>query len=102
MCLAAGVITRDQEIICPLDEVGKFVDPVTDFKGQYVKDADKNIIKRLKEDGRLVSASQIKHSYPFCWRSDTPLLYRYRLGKKPLCFFLENNGFSLIRYLYIL
>ena len=76
MCLAAGVIKRDQEIVCPLDDTGKFVDPVTDFKGQYVKDADKNIIKKLKEIGRLVNQAQIKHNYPFCWRSETPLLYR--------------------------
>ena len=59
-----------------MDDTGKFVDPVTDFKGQYVKDADKNIIKKLKEIGRLVNQAQIKHNYPFCWRSETPLLYR--------------------------
>ena len=52
------------------------MDPVADFKGQYVKDADKNIIKKLKELGRIVNASQTKHSYPFCWRSETPLLYK--------------------------
>ena len=69
-------MVRGQEVICPLDDTGKFVAPVTDFLGEYVKDADKNIIKKLKEDGRLVSASQIQHSYPYCWRSDTPLLYR--------------------------
>ena len=56
--------------------MGRFVDPVTDFKGQYVKDADKNIIKKLKEEGRLFSQAQLTHSYPFCWRSETPLLYR--------------------------
>ncbi|KAG9337039.1 hypothetical protein JZ751_029806, partial [Albula glossodonta] len=39
-------------------------------------DADKNIIKLLKERGRLVNASTFKHSYPFCWRSDTPLIYK--------------------------
>ncbi|KAG7319032.1 hypothetical protein KOW79_017506, partial [Hemibagrus wyckioides] len=39
-------------------------------------DADKNIIKCLKENGRLVNASNFKHSYPFCWRSDTPLIYK--------------------------
>ena len=76
MCLAAGVIARDQEIVCPVDDTGKFMDPVSDFKGQYVKDADKNIIKKLKELGRIVNASQTKHSYPFCWRSETPLLYK--------------------------
>ncbi|XP_058119067.1 isoleucine--tRNA ligase, cytoplasmic [Anopheles ziemanni] len=76
VCLANGVIKRDQEIVCPVDASGKFVDPVTDFCGQYVKDADKAIIKLLKERGRLVLASQVKHNYPFCWRSDTPLIYK--------------------------
>ena len=63
-------------MVCPLDDVGRFVQPVRDFEGQYVKDADKQIIKKLKEDGRLFSNTQMNHSYPFCWRSDTPLLYR--------------------------
>ncbi|CAG9854391.1 unnamed protein product [Phyllotreta striolata] len=76
VCLANGVVTRDQEPICPIDAKGCFVEPVVDFLGQYVKDADKNIIAYLKEKGRLVHQSQIKHSYPFCWRSDTPLIYR--------------------------
>jgi len=76
VCLAHGVIQADGEIICPIDEVGNFVEPVTDFLGQYVKDADKNIIKLLKTNGRLVNASTVKHNYPFCWRSDTPLIYK--------------------------
>ncbi|KAJ8912420.1 hypothetical protein NQ315_006086 [Exocentrus adspersus] len=76
VCLAAGVITKDQDPVCPLDANGCFLPPVTDFEGQYVKDADKNIINNLKARGRLIHQSQIKHSYPFCWRSDTPLIYR--------------------------
>lgn len=40
------------------------------------QDADKQIIKHLKEESRLVSAGSVKHSYPFCWRSDTPLIYK--------------------------
>ncbi|CAH0562644.1 unnamed protein product [Brassicogethes aeneus] len=76
VCLANGVITKDQDPICPLDASGKFVAPVSDFLGQYVKDADKNIIAHLKANGRLIHQSQVKHSYPFCWRSDTPLIYR--------------------------
>ncbi|KAG5897843.1 hypothetical protein JTB14_011841 [Gonioctena quinquepunctata] len=76
VCLAAGVITKDQEPICPIDDSGCFIDPVVDFRGQYVKDADKHIIATLKEKDRLVVQSQVKHSYPFCWRSDTPLIYR--------------------------
>ncbi|CAG9790865.1 unnamed protein product [Diatraea saccharalis] len=76
VCLAAGIITRDQEIICPVDASGKFIEPVSDFVGQYVKDADKNIIANLKARNRLVQLGQIKHSYPFCWRSETPLIYK--------------------------
>jgi len=76
VCLAHGVIIAGGEVVCPLDGAGRFTAPVTDFQGQYVKDADKNIIKHLKEAGRLVNASTVKHSYPFCWRSETPLIYR--------------------------
>lgn len=76
VCLAAGIISRDQEMICPVDDGGRFIDPVTDFAGQHVKDADKNIIKMLKDCGRLVNSGTVKHSYPFCWRSETPLIYR--------------------------
>lgn len=76
VCLGAGIIERDSEIICPVDMSGKFMDSVTDFKGLYVKDADKKIIAHLKGVGRLHQASQMKHSYPFCWRSDTPLIYK--------------------------
>jgi len=76
VCMANGVTQPGGEVVCPLDGVGKFTAPVTDFLGQYVKDADKNIIKHLKAEGRLYAAGTIKHSYPFCWRSETPLLYR--------------------------
>lgn len=76
VCLAAGIITRDQEMMCPVDASGKFIEPVTDFLGQYVKDADKNIIANLKSRNRLLQVGQVKHSYPFCWRSETPLIYK--------------------------
>uniref|UniRef100_A0A674P7I0 Isoleucine--tRNA ligase, cytoplasmic n=1 Tax=Takifugu rubripes TaxID=31033 RepID=A0A674P7I0_TAKRU len=76
VCTEFNIIQRDQAPICPVDASGCFTSEVTDFAGQYVKDADKNIIKWLKENGRLVNASSFKHSYPFCWRSDTPLIYK--------------------------
>lgn len=76
VCLKAGVITRDQEMVCPVDAKGCFMKPVTDFEGLYVKDADKEIIKYIKNAGRLVNSSTVKHSYPFCWRSETPLIYK--------------------------
>ncbi|XP_071961257.1 isoleucine--tRNA ligase, cytoplasmic-like [Antedon mediterranea] len=75
VCLEHGVITKEM-VVCPVDESGKFTKEVTDFAGQYVKDADKNIIRWLKQNGRLVDQSTYKHSYPFCWRSETPLIYK--------------------------
>ena len=41
-----------------------------------MKDADKAIIGKLKEAGRIIHVAVEHHSYPFCWRSDTPLIYR--------------------------
>lgn len=76
ICLAAGIIRKDGPLVCPVDASGRFTDPVSHFIGQHVKDADKNIIKHLKAEKRLVQASTHKHSYPFCWRSETPLIYR--------------------------
>lgn len=61
---------------CPVDMAGRFTSEVTDFAGLYVKDADKAIIKMLKEQGMLYDNGNIVHSYPFCYRSDTPLIYR--------------------------
>jgi isoleucyl-tRNA synthetase len=76
VCLKHGVISQKSDIPCPIDAGGKFTEPVTDFLGQYVKDADDNIAKHIKDMGRLVKKETIVHSYPFCWRSDTPLIYR--------------------------
>lgn len=75
-CLEAGIITKEQEMVCPVDNCGQFTDPVVDFKGVYVKTADKEIMKMLKSKGKLVHSGTTTHSYPFCWRSDTPLLYK--------------------------
>ncbi|KAL2372634.1 Isoleucine--tRNA ligase, cytoplasmic [Blastomyces gilchristii] len=71
-----GVISDTRLPPNPVDERGCFTSEVRDFAGQHVKVADKAIIKHLKAAGRLVVDAQITHSYPFCWRSDTPLIYR--------------------------
>ncbi|KAI0036892.1 isoleucine-tRNA ligase [Vararia minispora EC-137] len=76
IAIAHGVLRADELPPCPIDDVGRFTDEVTDFKGMYVKDADKEIMKVLKAKGRLIVQSQLLHSYPFCWRSGSPLLYR--------------------------
>ncbi|KAF2091948.1 hypothetical protein K490DRAFT_61394 [Saccharata proteae CBS 121410] len=72
----AGVIDDKRMPPNPVDENGRFTAEVRDFAGVHVKEADRAIIKHLKGTGRLIVDSQITHSYPFCWRSDTPLIYR--------------------------
>ncbi|GAA97385.1 uncharacterized protein L969DRAFT_94442 [Mixia osmundae IAM 14324] len=71
-----GIVSKDEMPPCPVDGSGLFTDEVPDFKGQHVKAADKAIMKLLKERGRLIVQSSINHSYPFCWRSGTPLIYK--------------------------
>ncbi len=68
----------DLPIVRPVNASGKFEDIVSDYKNQFVKDADKNIIQDLKEEKKLVKKITIEHSYPHCWRCHTPLLYYAR------------------------
>jgi len=63
-------------VICPVDAECKFTAEVTDFAGVFVKDADKAIIEKLKTEDKLVKRDQILHSYPHCWRCQSPLIYR--------------------------
>lgn len=63
-------------LLCPIDEEGRFDDSFSELKGQYIKDADKWIIKNLKERGQVLEQDVLMHSYPFCPRSDTPLIYK--------------------------
>ncbi len=60
----------------PIDAECKFISPVTDYSGRFVKDCDKDIIIRLKEEKKLVKKEQHMHSYPHCWRCSSPLIYR--------------------------
>lgn len=62
--------------VCPLDSRGQFTQDVDAFAGMYVKDADKAIINTLKTNGQLYRQETLVHSYPFCPRSDTPIIYR--------------------------
>uniref|UniRef100_A0A0D9VD18 Isoleucyl-tRNA synthetase n=1 Tax=Leersia perrieri TaxID=77586 RepID=A0A0D9VD18_9ORYZ len=66
------------DLVVAVDNDGCFTDKICEFNGRYVKDkeTDKDIINAVKEKGRLVSEGRIKHPYPYCWRSDTPLIYR--------------------------
>ena len=72
VCKEAGVTAFAD----PLDDACAFTDVVPEYKGRFCKDCDKDIIKRLKTEGKLVHQATIVHSYPFCDRTDTPLIYR--------------------------
>ncbi len=67
--------TNDLPVVNPVDLDGTFQEKVTDFAGRPVKEADPDIIKNLDERGLLYKAQEYEHSYPHCWRCDTPLLY---------------------------
>ena len=60
-------------LVKPVNEEGKFTD--TPWKGMFVKEADEHIIRWLRENGKLFKKGTVKHTYPFCWRCGTPLLY---------------------------
>ena len=70
-CRAAGI-----GVAVPVDEAGRFTDPVTDYKGMLVFEANNPIIRRLKENGLLFRHDTVDHNYPHCWRTDQPLIYR--------------------------
>jgi isoleucyl-tRNA synthetase len=63
----------------PVTRGGLFTDEVTDFAGQFVKDADAGIIVKLKHEGKLYRKETILHTYPFCWRHpEVPVIYYAR------------------------
>jgi isoleucyl-tRNA synthetase len=64
------------EIVCPVDRNGRFTNEVPPYAGVLVKDADKAIMQDLKKRGHVWYQGTIRHRYPFCWRSDTPLIYK--------------------------
>jgi isoleucyl-tRNA synthetase len=66
---------HDLPVINPVDLEGRFVEAVIPFAGQFVKDADPHITEDLRARGLLVKAGTYTHTYPFCWRCQTPLLY---------------------------
>ena len=59
----------------PVDESGRFTSEVSDFEGRFVKDAEPELIKLLEDKGLVFKVEKYEHSYPFCWRCATPLLY---------------------------
>lgn len=62
-------------VLITVDESGRFVDAVTNFRGMWFKDADKHIIKDLVDRGLMYHHTQFEHTYPHNWRDDSPLMY---------------------------
>jgi len=66
----------DLPIVCPVDEEGRFTQEIPEYAGKRVYDADDAIIHDIKNRRRLVHRGTIQHRYPFCYRCDTPLIYK--------------------------
>ncbi len=62
-------------VLQTVDAEGKFINEVTPWRGMFVKDADPLITQHLQERGLMHKVKTYTHTYPFCWRCDTPLLY---------------------------
>ena len=58
-----------------VDKEGKFVEEVEPWAGRFVKECDKDVCIWLAHENKLFSSAKHTHSYPHCWRCDTPLLY---------------------------
>lgn len=62
--------------VCPVNNNGQFTSEIPEYAGLFVKDADKEIMRRLKNEGKVFYQGTIHHRYPFCPRTDTPLIYK--------------------------
>ncbi|MHB8717359.1 MAG: isoleucine--tRNA ligase [Candidatus Dormibacteria bacterium] len=71
LCEAHGI-----RVVVPVDQSGRYTAEVRDWQGRQVFEANMDIVRRLREDGALVRLDSYVHSYPHCWRSDTPLIYK--------------------------
>jgi isoleucyl-tRNA synthetase len=71
LCEANGI-----RVVVPVDQSGRFTAEVPDWQGLQVFEANPLIVRRLREMGALVRHESYVHSYPHCWRTDTPLIYR--------------------------
>jgi isoleucyl-tRNA synthetase len=71
-------IENDLPILMTVNDSGKFINDVRPWAGMWVKDADPHIVKDLDQRGLMFDIDTYEHTYPFCWRCDTPLLYYAR------------------------
>lgn len=74
VCLENAIIEKTRLPMCPFNANGYFIDEVPFLSGVYFKDADKIVLKRLEPV--IFRLTYENHDYPYCWRSDMPLMYR--------------------------
>ncbi|HTD01901.1 MAG TPA: class I tRNA ligase family protein, partial [Chthoniobacterales bacterium] len=69
---------NDLPILSPVDDHGRFTDEsgLPNLTGKYVFDANADVVNLLRERGNLLGARNFHHSYPYCWRSKTPIIFR--------------------------
>ena len=69
---------RNLPILSPVDDHGRFTDEASlpNLTGKYVFDANPDIVQLLRERGMLLGEEKFHHSYPYCWRSKTPIIFR--------------------------
>jgi isoleucyl-tRNA synthetase len=69
---------HDLPILSPVDDHGRFTDDagLPNLTGKYVFDANHDIVELLRERGMLLGEEKFHHSYPYCWRSKTPIIFR--------------------------
>lgn len=77
------------EVYAPVDNEGKFTKDVPEFAGQFVFDANENVNKALKREGALLNVSSYGHSYPYCWRCKSPIIFR---STSQWFISMEHNG----------
>ncbi|PYI96245.1 MAG: isoleucine--tRNA ligase [Verrucomicrobia bacterium] len=70
--------TNNLGILSPVDDHGRFTEEagLPNLTGKYVFDANRDIVQLLKERGMLLAVQNFHHSYPYCWRSKTPIIFR--------------------------
>lgn len=63
-------------VLSPVDNRGRFTEEGGKFAGQFIMDANKSVLEELKAQNKLLKASNLKHSYPHCWRCKNPIFFR--------------------------
>jgi isoleucyl-tRNA synthetase len=77
VCIKNNIVMKDEiGDLCPIDENCKYIDKIDVFANRLVFDCNDDIIKSLKSKSLMLRIQTYKHSYPFCYRTQTPLIYR--------------------------